>query len=161
MENATKAILISASVLIVIILISIGLSIYSASSKSSEQVVEVSSNVEVRKFNAQFEQYFGNSVSYSQTRKLVSQIMINNSNNPNHIVLVVLKNSSGNYITLSAHNATTVESLNEALQDIYDNYLKANKTYKIIPTISCAKTSTRSAYTTEGYLKCITISETT
>lgn len=59
MENASKALLIAASVLIAIALIAIGIKILSSTSGVTKQVDQVSSSLEASIFNSQFTKYEG------------------------------------------------------------------------------------------------------
>ena len=60
MENATKALIISASVLIAIVLIAIGIRILGILKPTTEQVGKVSNSLEVSVYNSQFVNYEGN-----------------------------------------------------------------------------------------------------
>ena len=64
MENATKALLIAASVLIAIALIAIGIRILSSTSGVTRQVDRVSSDLETSIYNSQFTKYAGEQKGY-------------------------------------------------------------------------------------------------
>ena len=59
MENATKALLIAASVLIAIVLIAVGLKILAPSEKAVDQTTETLSMTEIAIYNSQFTKYEG------------------------------------------------------------------------------------------------------
>ncbi len=59
MENATKALLIAASVLIVIVLIAVGIKILGSTQGVTNSVDEVSNAMEISVFNSQFIDYEG------------------------------------------------------------------------------------------------------
>lgn len=59
MENATKALLIAGGVLIAIIIISIGLYLYSMFSNQSKEYNDIISATELEKFNSKFNVYIG------------------------------------------------------------------------------------------------------
>lgn len=88
MENASKALLLSASVLIAIILIAIGISILGTVKPTVDQVGKVSTSLEVSIFNSQFDQYLGHNISASEARSMISKIIINNAKDVKHQINV-------------------------------------------------------------------------
>ena len=70
MENASKALLIAASVLIAIALIAVGIRILSSTKGTTEQVDKVATGLEISMFNSQFERYEGKQAS-SQVQELL------------------------------------------------------------------------------------------
>lgn len=79
MENATKALLIAASVLIVILLISLGVGIFTS---AEEQMGNADlSEYQVRQFNDKFKKYEGTSVSGSDVNALLETVFNHNMNN--------------------------------------------------------------------------------
>lgn len=79
MENATKALLIAASVLIAIILIAVGIKILGTIKPTVDQVGKVSTTLEVSVYNSQFTQYEGNQKG-SAVRGLIRLIQQHNLN---------------------------------------------------------------------------------
>ena len=65
MENATKALLIAAAVLVVIILIAFGMRIVSTSSGTQDQADATMNSTKAQAFNQKFEAYKGNRVNGS------------------------------------------------------------------------------------------------
>lgn len=59
MENASKALLIAGGILITIIIISIGVGLYTLFSKQSKEYSQIMDNTEVQKFNSNFEVFIG------------------------------------------------------------------------------------------------------
>lgn len=59
MENASKALLIAGGVLIAIIILTIGVTLYTMYSKQSKEYNEIFSATEISKFNSKFEVYIG------------------------------------------------------------------------------------------------------
>lgn len=59
MENAIKALLIAAGVLIAILMLASGVYLYSRFSKQSEEYTETISAIELEKFNSKFDVYIG------------------------------------------------------------------------------------------------------
>lgn len=156
MENATKALLIAASVLIVIILIAVSIKILGSASGVSDQVDTVSSSLESSMFNSQFTSYFGDRVPGSQAKSLVSKIIINNSQNPNHVVLCnILEKQSGSWTRIGAAHTKDQPNIS-GLQNIY-NLIDDNAVYKIGVAYNCGHYGSTNGYHTDGYIACIAI----
>ena len=76
MENATKALLIAAAVLVAILIISLGIGIYNM---ASEQVNNSDlTEYEIQKFNQKFTKYEGRSVSASEVNALLNTVFYHN-----------------------------------------------------------------------------------
>lgn len=80
MENASKALIIAGSVLIAILIISLGLFIFKSTSGTTDQTQELGKTLEVQQFNSQFLKYCGDSVKGSQVRTLCEVIIAHNAN---------------------------------------------------------------------------------
>lgn len=128
MENATKALIIAASVLVVIILIAISIRILSSTSNVTNQVDTVSSNLETSMFNSQFISYVGNNVSGTQVKSLISKIIVNNAQNAGHQITVNSKSSQADLSNIS-------------------NGISNNGLYSVSAT----------SYDSDGYLTAITV----
>ena len=77
MENASKALLIAGAILIVILLISLGIYIYS---QAQQQIDAVNMDEQqVLAFNNKFAPYLGNSITGSQVNALLQQVQASNS----------------------------------------------------------------------------------
>ena len=85
MENASKALLIAASVLIVILLIGVGMVIFNSIGSTTDQVGSQAESMAIQTFNAQFTQYEGNSVSASTVKQLINKINTSNTTSSNQI----------------------------------------------------------------------------
>ena len=77
MENATKALLIAAAVLVAILIISLGLVVYNMSAQTV-QSVDLSQQ-EVQAQNEQFERYLGDNQRGNQVNAMLSQVLTNNT----------------------------------------------------------------------------------
>ena len=71
MENASKALLIAASVLIVILLIAFGMKIFNSTSGTGEQVEGVMKTTEITMFNNKFMAYVGQNKSLNDVNFLI------------------------------------------------------------------------------------------
>jgi len=83
MENASKALLIAAAILIAIILISLGLIVINQGRTAVDQAGDGISEVSIQAFNAKFDSYFGTAVTGSRVRSLIDAINSNNVANSN------------------------------------------------------------------------------
>lgn len=78
MENASKALLIAGAVLIVILLIGIGMLIYSKSTGVIDTAASSMNSYEIQSFNSQFTPYEGMQRG-SSVKSLISTIIANNA----------------------------------------------------------------------------------
>lgn len=81
MENATKALLIGASILIAILLITIGMRVFNSGAKASQSSGAVMQTTEIATFNAQFSGYNGKTVSSSKANDIIQKIKASNAVN--------------------------------------------------------------------------------
>ena len=79
MENATKALLIAGSVLIVILLIAFGMRIFNSTSGTADQVEGTMQTTEMAMFNNKFLSYSG-SQSGSNVKALANVVIAHNAN---------------------------------------------------------------------------------
>ena len=78
MENASKALLIAAAVLIVILIIAFGMNIFNSTGDTSGQVADQAASQQIQTFNAQFTGFVGTGRAGTTIRNL--QIAVRNSN---------------------------------------------------------------------------------
>jgi len=76
MENATKALLIAAAVLIAILLISLGVGVFNSASEQMENADL--SEYEIQAFNDKFKKYAGEKVSGSEVNALIDTVFNHN-----------------------------------------------------------------------------------
>lgn len=116
MENASKALIIAGSVLIAILLISLGLLIFKSTSGTTDQTQELGKTLEVQQFNSQFLKYCGNSVKGSQVRTLCEVVIAHNANSTTKVKI-------NEYET-----ATEIST--------YRNNISTNKSYEVTANIN-------------------------
>lgn len=87
MENATKALLIAASVLIVIVLIAVGIKILSSTQGVTNEVDKVSGAVAISTHNSQFTDYEGTQTG-AQVKALLNKAAATHRNGSLHKVNV-------------------------------------------------------------------------
>ena len=114
MENASKALIIAGAILLAILLISLGIMIFT----QAQDTVSGSgmSEAEITAFNQKFTTYEG-TVKGSMVKSLIQEVLANNSNDANsekQITLVGgtgvnIKDASNNYITSKIVNTNTYE----------------------------------------------------
>lgn len=79
MENASKALLIAGAILIAILLIGIGMLVFSGIEGITGQAGQQVDAMEIQMFNKQFEQYAGENVSGSRVKSLITAINASNA----------------------------------------------------------------------------------
>lgn len=79
MENAAKALLIAGAILIVILLISISIYIYSSATKPTKEGIAQMSETEISMFNSKFLGYAGKNVSANDVRTLIAKVKASNA----------------------------------------------------------------------------------
>lgn len=77
MENATKALLIAAAVLIAILIISLGLVVYNKASETVEGAGDLS-EYQIQQFNEKFRKYEGTNVSGSEVNAMIETVFNHN-----------------------------------------------------------------------------------
>ena len=87
MENATKALLIAGSVLIVILLIAVGLRIFNSTQGTVESAQTTMSSTSATMFNSQFIMHSGKNKSKSEVKEVVNKVIANNSSSSHKITL--------------------------------------------------------------------------
>lgn len=88
MENASKALLIAASILIVIILIAFGMQTLNSTKETQDSVKTTMDATAKASFNNKFTAYFGNK-SVAQAKALVDVIIANNATNDNKVDVTI------------------------------------------------------------------------
>lgn len=119
MENATKALLIAAAVLVAILIISLGLVVYNMASETVDNAGNLD-EYQIQQFNQKFKKYEGTSVSGSDVNALINTVFNHN---------------------LAQEDETTRVSVTVDENEVID----ANDT----PTTSPSKVSTGGRYTVE------------
>ena len=148
MENASKALIIAGAVLIAIVLISIGISMFNSQSGVTEQTKLSSDSTRVQLFNSQILPYFGSNCTYSQASELISTLIVLNSKSDGPKVFL-------NYYPKNADKITHKTSSND-LKTIKAQ-LKLNSKYNINITSGCG--TYKQGYMSEGYIGCVSITE--
>ena len=135
MENATKALIIAAAILIAIVLISLGVFVLGQGSTMVQENSDMT-EVQVSAYNSKWEAYFGNKVSATKAKQLINAVNQQQTEDDSKKVELA-----------GIGCITSVDSI------------EAGKTYKIEAESTSAyhDKSTRGGYTTGGLIKFITI----
>lgn len=121
MENATKALLIAAAVLVAILIISLGLVVYNMAAESVNNNSSLSAQ-EIQAFNDQFTQYEGDNVRGTRVNSLLKTALNNN-------ITQQQEGNEGKIVTITASAGCTVAiSLSEKTMTKADS----SKMYKVV-----------------------------
>ena len=96
MENATKALLIAAAVLIVILLIAFGMRIFNSTSETTESAQKTMDATAITTFNTQFTGFLNKEITATQASTLEQKIIASNAVNNKHTVSFTY-NGAGTY----------------------------------------------------------------
>lgn len=121
MENASKALLIAGAILVCILLIGVGMLVYTSAQGSVSEGLSQMSSQERDLFNQQFQQYAGTRVNGSNVRALINKVNNNNTQNedmPEKIVTI----KSG---------ATAVDGSNDKCPKYKTNDINTAGTYNV------------------------------
>lgn len=110
MENASKALIIAGSVLIAILVISLGLLIFKSTSGTTDQTQELGETLEIQQFNSQFLKYCGDSVKGSQVRILCEVIIAHNANSEDSKKVKIFNTDDVNEISTKRNSIKTNQS---------------------------------------------------
>ena len=152
MENATKALLIAAGVLIVILLIAFGMSIFNSTGDTSGQVADASSSQQMQTFNAQFQSYIGSNKSGTMIRNLLVAVNNSNKRSTQHDVTIVctITNTAGDVAIVNA--AAGLTGVTETTQVLETGSYSAGAALDVGATYTVTP-----SYGANGYLYALTI----
>ena len=117
MENASKALLIAASILIAIILIAVAVKTINSTQGTTDSLEQTMSATEVEMFNNKYTKFVGSNKTSSEVIALVNQLIVNNSRNERGVGIIV-ENTGTKY-----HRIVEMQN--------FINTLDSSKKYKI------------------------------
>ena len=130
MENATKALLIAAAVLVAILIISLGLVVYNMASETIDSVNF--SGQEVTAFNDQFTHYNGNRVRGSEVNAMIKTVLSSNMKSRSE---GLTPNSDGSstpkFVKITTTDATNQIKLENTATSSGTVSANTSKTYKV------------------------------
>lgn len=112
MENASKALIIAGAILISILLIAIGMYIYSGSTGAMDSAVSKMSQQEKDIYNADITPYIGDNIRGSQVRQMIDRIISNNQGNagqPGKFISVTVEGTITGYNNLDDLNSACLK----------------------------------------------------
>lgn len=123
MENATKALLIAASILIAIVLIAVGIKVLSATSGVTDSVDQVSTAMGASVFNSQFEAFEGRQTA-AEVKALISKVLVTYRDGGEHKILVYTESDANNKNGFNAgrnlwNDSTDIPGIVKKLQTSY------------------------------------------
>ena len=125
MENASKSLLIAGSVLIVILLIAVGVRIFSSTQGTTESVATTMNATEIATFNSKFTAYAGSNKSAAQVKGLANVVIAHNATNNQKTVKFAGKTTANDITTYVANlSGTYTISVQDTNNDgLIDNIL--------------------------------------
>ena len=142
MENASKALIIAGAILISILIVGLGVIIYN--NVSNIATTGTLDSEQITAHNSPFEGYFGDYVSGSNVRALLTQVQANNS--------AAQRNDEkiGNYIYVVDDSNTAVTSSSIRTGQMYKVHLPDNENYT-------DDDAAGDSYWSRGYIKTIVV----
>lgn len=141
MENATKALLISASVLITMLIISLGLVIYNKAAETANRVNM--SEYEIQAFNEKFDKYNGEKYTGSEVMAMIKMVF-------NHNRMQVAEGTD-NKVLVKNENKTILDGDDTSMPtskympstaELYDIYVYHDSKTGLVNNIMYRKTGT-------------------
>ncbi|MGN1299402.1 MAG: hypothetical protein ACI4UE_05415 [Candidatus Scatovivens sp.] len=135
MENASKALIIAGAILISILIIAIGMYIYSSSTNSIRSGINSMDTQEKEAFNSQWTNYEGKQ-SGAQVKSLITKLIANANTNKDEehkvVNLTYPTNGTGTATTPLTYNGVS-DSVGDFMDELNDAYtaIKANHTYTV------------------------------
>ncbi|MBQ6992469.1 MAG: hypothetical protein IJN50_06160 [Clostridia bacterium] len=117
MENASKALLIAGAILIVILLIAVGMLVYSQSRSVIDVGVAQMSSTEISMFNAQFNDYSG-SQKGSSVKALLQAVNANNQTYKDDQSKIVEVTTSGSGVGTALTNSKDANAISNTISSI-------------------------------------------
>ncbi len=135
MENASKALLIAGSILIVILLIAVGMMVFGGAQSNIEGSIASMNSQEKEAFNSQFTMYQGTKKSATNTKTLLNKLIANNTNPDTHHVLIYADSEKfirGKFNSKDITNVDTSDSVDSNLISQLLGKITTSKTYDIV-----------------------------
>ena len=125
MENASKALLIAGSVLIVILLIAMGMKVFNSTKGTTDSVDTTMNATEVAMFNNKFMSYIGNKKTANEAKALLNLVISNNSINTKKVCVRFINNSNTND---NVYTTDSIQNLSKIISNVSE---LSSKTFKI------------------------------
>ena len=136
MENATKALLIAAAVLIAILIISLGVFVYT---RASDAVGDLDlSEYEIKQFNEKFTRYEGTNESGADVNALLQTVFNHNNSQPDTSTCVSVSGKA----TVSSSNALTTTPARVSTGARYTITCNIDAKSKLVTSITVTQNTT-------------------
>lgn len=134
MENATKALMIAAAVIVVILIISLGMGIFG---NASEQVNNANnlSEYEIQKFNSKFLKYEGSAVRGTEVNAMLTTVFNHNMVQENEENCVAVRVDDGDNIVVDASTNATNTPEKVVAEKKYNVFCIMDKNTKLVTDI--------------------------
>ena len=134
MENATKALLIAAAVLVAILIISLGIGIFNTASEQAEGAGDLT-QYQIQTFNDKFRKYEGDSRTGADVNALLQTVFSHNNAQEGIDTCVSVSGAS----TISASNQLSTSPTKVSTNYRYTVTLTYNTTTKLVQSISISQ----------------------
>lgn len=135
MENATKALLIAAAVLITILVISLGVVIYTKASEAVDGAIDMS-EYQIKQFNEKFLKYQGKNVSGSDVNAMLQTVFNHNNAQPTADTCVEVTDSINSSATIAKSNTITSAPNKVNIGARYSITITVDTKTKLVKTIA-------------------------
>lgn len=126
MENASKALIIAGAILISILLIGVGMVVFTSAQGGIDEALSSMSEQEKTIFNQKFTAYKGDKIKGTNVKALLTNVMTSNSQN---------RDIDGKLVEVTGEGKTatpTTANLQEATLDEIRNAINTGATYKVL-----------------------------
>ena len=139
MENATKALLIAAAVLVAILIISLGIGIFNTASEQAESAGNLS-EYEIKTFNDKFKKYEGTNRTGSDVNSLLDTVFNhNNSQEDTSTCVQVVVSAVDGHAGVAKSNTITASPVKVPLGARYNVACEYDANTKLINKITVSK----------------------
>ena len=145
MENATKALLIAASVLIVIVLVALGVALLNSSPDVTGQAKSVGESTAIQAFNGQFTSYLGDNQSAAMVRTVMTVARTSNKNSAENVAVYHKGSTKVSDLVVQGNEKGTLKNWNPTDGKAY--------------IIEVKKSDGTSGYNTDGRIEYILITD--
>ena len=135
MENATKALLIAAAVLIAILIITLGLVVYNKASETVNSAGDLS-EYQIQQINEKFRKYEGESVSGSDVNAMIQTVFNHNMAQEDNTTCVSIEDKTSNNANLTASTENTTSPKKVSTGSRYKVTCTFGKESKLITKIT-------------------------
>ena len=139
MENATKALMIAAAVIVVLLIIGLGIGVFNMASEQVDNAGDLS-EYQIEQINAKFRKYEGDRVSGSDVNALLTTVFNHNNAQPDTTTCVQVEVTAvDGHEGIDASNTLSASPERVSTGNRYDVSLTYNTTNRLVETITIAE----------------------